>query len=158
MKQKHILGLVCVALTLAIVALLMYARMPDPVASTTLVMPPVQAPAPAPPPVQPEHRPPPYKRYRPRRFQQVGLLSGGENGETLPLYGKESDVYRDHWHYYTSTPGEQIYSLPVNLEGRDCTEDVGCRELYGNENLSVFGRDGDYTAKIYRTEQFPLRV
>lgn len=158
MKQKYILGLVCLALTVATVALLMYVRMPatDPVpepVAPTFVLPPSPSP-----PNQPEFRRPPYKQYRPRRFQQVGLLSGGENGETLPLYGKESDVYRDHWHYYTSTPGEQIYSLPVNLEGRDCTEDVGCRELYGSENLSVFGRGGDYTAKIYRTEQFPYRV
>lgn len=107
-------------------------------------------------PTQPEYRQPPYKQYRPRSFQQVGLLTS--ESETLPLYGKESETRRNQWHYYTTTPGEQIYSLPVSSNGRDCTEDIGCQELYGNEELTVMGRDPVYQAKIYRTEQFPYRL
>ena len=107
-------------------------------------------------PQQPEFREPPYKQYRPRNFQQVGLLSS--ESETLPLYGKESETRRNQWHYYTTTPGEQIYSLPVSSNGKDCTDDIGCQELYGNEQLSVMGRDPAYQAKIYRTEQFPYRL
>ena len=107
-------------------------------------------------PQQPEFREPPYKQYRPRNFQQVGLLTS--ESETLPLYGKESQTRRNQWHYYTTTPGEQMYSLPVTSNGRDCTEDIGCQELYGNEELTVMGRDPVYQAKIYRTEQFPYRL
>lgn len=110
-----------------------------------------------PPPLQrdtaPEFRGPPLKRYKPRTFQQMGLLLG--DGETLPLYGRESRTHRDRYHYYTSTTGEQIYSLPISYEDRDCTEDIGCPEFYGNEVVNVRGKDGDYTVDVYRTENFP---
>ena len=101
----------------------------------------------------PEFRGPPIKQYKPRDFQQMGLLVN--DNETLPLYGRESRTHRDRYHYYSSTPGNQIYSLPVSYDGRDCSEDIGCPELYGNETVTVTGRDGEFTANIYRTENFP---
>ena len=42
----------------------------------------------------PEFRGPPLKRYKPRHFQQMGLLTN-EDGSTLPLYGRESRTHRD---------------------------------------------------------------
>jgi hypothetical protein len=78
----------------------------------------------------------------------------GEDGETLPLYGKEVRGRRDRYHYYTSTPGQQIYSLPVTHEDRDCMDDMGCRELYGQERVNVLGKSTPYEAKLYRTENF----
>ena len=100
----------------------------------------------------PEFRQPPLRQWRPRRYQQMGLLSNGT--ETLPLYGKESSTHRDRFFYYTTTPGEQIFPLPIEHNGRDCMDDIGCPEFYGNESVSVTDREGSYTAKIYRTEQF----
>ena len=100
----------------------------------------------------PEFRQPPLKQWRPRRYQQMGLLSNGT--ETLPLYGKESATHRDRFFYYTTTPGEQIFPLPIEHNGRDCMDDIGCPEFYGNESVSVANREGVYTARIYRTEQF----
>jgi hypothetical protein len=93
---------------------------------------------------------PPYKRYKPARFQQMGLLLGPSN-ETLPLYGREAPYYRDRYNYYTSTPGQQVYSLPVIHNGKECTEDIGCPEFYGNETVTVTGQPGTYTVKVYRT-------
>ena len=100
----------------------------------------------------PEFRQPPLKQWRPKKYQQMGLLSNGM--ETLPLYGKESTTHRDRFFYYTTTPGEQIFPLPIEHNGRDCMDDIGCPEFYGNESVTVTDRDGEYTAKIYRTEQF----
>ena len=102
----------------------------------------------------PEFREPPLKRYKPRRFQQMGLLTN-DDGSTLPLYGRESRTHRDRYHYYTTTPGEQIYSLPITYNDRDCTEDIGCPEFYGNESVSVTGQSGNFSTNIYRTENFP---
>jgi hypothetical protein len=98
---------------------------------------------------QPEYREPPYKRYNPPEYQQMGLLLG--DTETLPLYGRKAMGYSDRWNYYTTTPGNQMYSLPVAHEDRDCTEDIGCREFYGNESVSVTGKTEPYKTKIYRT-------
>jgi len=92
---------------------------------------------------QPEYRDPPIKTYKPKRVQQMGILVG-ENEEMLPLYGKEVRGRRDQYHYYTSTPGDQIYSIPVTLNGRDCMDDHGCKEIYGNESVNVLGKAASY--------------
>jgi|TARA_R110000823_G_scaffold242834_1_gene367243 hypothetical protein len=102
---------------------------------------------------QPEFRDPPIKDYKPGHVQQMGVLLGEDN-ETLPLYGKEVRGRRDQYHYYTSTPGQQIYSIPVTVEGRDCMDDMGCKEMYGNENVNVLGKAAPYQAKLYRTDNF----
>ena len=94
-----------------------------------------------------------YLVTRPRDVQQMGVLLG-ENDETLPLYGKEVRGRRDQYHYYTSTPGQQIYSIPITHDGRDCMDDLGCRELYGNESVNVLGKAASYEAKLYRTDHF----
>ena len=104
-------------------------------------------------PRQPEFRDPLIKEYNPKSLQQLGLLVG-ENEETLPLYGKEVRGRRDQYHYYTSTPGNQIYSIPVSHNGKDCMDDIGCNELYGNEDVNILGKSNSYQAKLYRTDNF----
>lgn len=106
---------------------------------------------------QPEFRQPPYRNYKPKRFQQVGLITSAM--ETLPLYGKASEIYNNRWNYYTTTPGDQIYSLPVTVNNRDCTEDIGCEELYDNQSVSVYSKPGvTFNSKIYRIDQFPYSL
>lgn len=104
-------------------------------------------------PVEKEFRKPPIKEYKPGYVQQMGVLVGPDE-ETLPLYGKEVRGRRDQYHYYTTTPGEQVYPLPVTINNRDCMDDIGCQELYGNETVSVLGQTGSFQAKLYRTDNF----
>ena len=104
-------------------------------------------------PVEKEYRKPPIKEYKPGYVQQMGVLVGPDD-ETLPLFGKEVRGRRDRYHYYTVTPGEQVYSLPVTHGDRDCMDDIGCQELYGNESVSVLGQAGTFQAKMYRTDNF----
>lgn len=119
----------------------------------------VEVQTPPPPPLlqietrEPEFRGPPIKKYKPGYMQQMGLIVG-PNEETLPLYGKEVRGRRDRYHYYTTTPGEQVYPIPVSIDGRDCMDDIGCQELYGNETVSVFGKTGSFSVKLYRTDDF----
>ena len=101
---------------------------------------------------EPEFRDAPIRQYKPGHMQQMGVLMGG--GETLPLYGKEVRGRRDRYHYYTTTGGENLYPLPVSHNARDCMEDIGCQELYGNETVSVTGKTGSYAVKMYRTDDF----
>ena len=101
---------------------------------------------------EPEFRGPPIKQYKPGHMQQMGVLVN--NGETLPLYGKEVSGRRDRYHYYTTTGGENLYSIPVSYNSRDCMEDIGCEELYGNEAVSVSGKTGSYSVNMYRTDDF----
>ena len=122
----------------------------------------VEVPVPMPPPRlersqerrrAPEFREPPIKQYKPGHMQQMGLLVG-EGEEPLPLYGKEVRGRRDRYHYYTTTGGENLYPVPVSLESRDCMDDIGCQELYGNESVSVTGKTGSFDVKMYRTDDF----
>jgi hypothetical protein len=102
---------------------------------------------------EPEFRGPPIKQYKPGHMQQMGILVG-EGEETLPLYGKEVRGRRDRYHYYTTTGGENLYPIPVSHQARDCMEDIGCQELYGNESVTVTGKTGDFDVKMYRTDDF----
>lgn len=102
---------------------------------------------------EPEFRGPPIKQYKPGHMQQMGILVGGD-GETLPLYGKEVRGRRDRYHYYTTTGGENLYPIPVTHDGRDCIDDIGCQELYGNETVTVTGKTGSFEVKMYRTDDF----
>ena len=102
---------------------------------------------------EPEYRGPPFHNYKPPDYQQMGVLTGN-GGEILPLYGKASSTYRDRYNYYSSTPGQQIYPLPISIGDRDCTEDIGCNELYGNEQVNVTGIAGTFNVNPYRTKTF----
>ena len=102
---------------------------------------------------EPEFRGPPIKQYKPGFMQQMGILVGSGQ-ETLPLYGKEVRGRRDRYHYYTTTGGENLYPVPVTHNARDCMEDIGCEEIYGNESVSITGKTGSYTVNMYRTDDF----
>tara|TARA_X000000368_G_scaffold409700_1_gene392088 strand:- start:6355 stop:6837 length:483 start_codon:yes stop_codon:yes gene_type:complete len=104
-------------------------------------------------PIETEYRDPPIKQYKPGHVQQMGILTGADE-ETLPLYGKEVRGRRDRYHYYTVTPGDQKYPLPITHNARDCMEDIGCQEFYGNESVSVLGQTGSFQATMYRTDNF----
>ena len=98
---------------------------------------------------EPEFRGPPIREYKPNTYKQVGLMMG-ENDDMYPIYGRPSYAYNNRWNYYTTTKGDQVYPLPISNGNRDCTEDIGCEELYGNENLSILGKNGTYKTTIYR--------
>lgn len=156
MKNKTKTKLLWVALVIlvAIVAYMLY--------NPQVVEVPVEVPVVMPPPRpvrtqeirrEPEFRGPPIKRYKPGHMQQMGILVN-EGGETLPLYGKEVRGRRDRYHYYTTTGGENLYPIPVSHDGRDCIDDIGCQELYGNEAVNVTGKTGSFQVNMYRTDDF----
>ena len=104
-KNSNALG---VGFILILIGIIVYLLMQPPKSVEVPV--PIHVPAPQPiytRPIQPEYRDPPVKNYKPGFVQQMGVLLG-ENEETLPLYGKEVRGRRDQYHYYTSTPGNQI--------------------------------------------------
>lgn len=151
MKNKtktQLMGVVLVALFIA-VGYMWY----NPKVVEVPVEVPVVVPPPRPARREPEFRGPPIKQYKPGYMQQMGVLTGAD-GETLPLYGKEVRGRRDRYHYYTTTGGENLYPIPVTHNARDCMEDIGCEELYGNETVTVLGKTGSFTVNMYRTDDF----
>ena len=145
-KQRILLFIVLLLLTITMVQVTTEAPAAAPVTILKRVEVPVRVP------MEREFRRAPIKRYKPGYTQQVGVLIGDD--ETLPIYSREVRGRRDRYHYYTVTPGNQQYSLPITIGDRDCMDDIGCQELYGNEDVSVLGEDGQFSAKIYRTDNF----
>jgi len=145
-KQRILLFLVLLLLTITIVQV---TNEETPVAPVTILK---RVEVPVRVPVEREFRDAPIKKYKPGYTQQVGVLVGDD--ETLPIYSREVRGRRDRYHYYTVTPGNQQYSLPITMGDRDCMDDMGCQEMYGNEAVSVLGEDGQFSAKIYRTDNF----
>ena len=102
---------------------------------------------------EPEFRGPPLRQYKPGYFHQMGLLTS-DSGETLPLYGKEITGRRDRFNFYTTTGTDNLYPVPLSHGDRDCMEDVGCGEFFGNEAVSVTGKTDPFTVNMYRTDSF----
>ena len=91
----------------------------------------------------------------PRRYmdeyENIGYIQSGE-GE-YPLWGLRSATRNQRWHYYTTKDPNNPKStvqLPISYSGRDCMEELGCDEIYEDENVSIGGRSGDYTVHLYR--------
>lgn len=153
MKIKNKTQQKLVIIVLVILFTLIVYQIRNPIVVKKQVPVPVPVEVPVQIPVEKEFRKPPIKEYKPGYVQQMGVLVGPDE-ETLPLYGKEVRGRRDQYHYYTTTPGEQVYPLPVTINNRDCMDDIGCQELYGNETVSVLGQTGSFQAKLYRTDNF----
>lgn len=100
----------------------------------------------------PEFRPAPVKTYKPGRSHQMGVLTDGTT--TLPLYGRVTRGHRDRYHYWTTTGVTNLFSVPITHDGRDCVEDIGCREFYGGEQVSVTGKTNPFDVTLYRTDDF----
>ena len=144
MKKSHIVGIVIlIVLLVVIIGVLLKPQkiiVQAPVIPNQIFTSPVR---------EPEFRGPPIREYKPSTYKQVGLLMG-EGEDMYPIYGRPSHAYNNRWNYYTTTKGDQVYPLPISNGNRDCTEDIGCDELYGNENLSILGKSGTYKTTIYR--------
>jgi hypothetical protein len=153
MKIKNKTQTKLMFIALAVLFALVIYQIRNPIVVKKQVPVPVPVEVPVQIPVEREFRKPPIKEYKPGYVQQMGVLVGPDE-ETLPLYGKEVRGRRDQYHYYTTTPGDQVYPLPVTINDRDCMDDIGCQELYGNETVSVLGQTGSFQAKLYRTDNF----
>ena len=85
-------------------------------------------------------------------YQQIGVLNPDSNGspsvnELLPLYGKPTYPGSNQWNYYTNTNGYNPLKLPVFLNGKNCTEEYGCKQLFdvGDKVKVEGGGQKDYT-------------
>ncbi len=82
----------------------------------------------------------------PTSYDQVGILTKGET--ILPLYGRQ--IGRDKKQYYTLTNTSGVQTkLPVSVNGKSCTGEYGCDEVFNNDNFFVEGYKDTFSATIY---------
>lgn len=94
-------------------------------------------------------------------YQQVGLLykenidnpdkQPGNNNESniLPLFGRPTYSGSNKWNYYTSSDKYQSVKLPININGRKCTDDLGCNELMNGDTINIPSYNGNFKVEIY---------
>lgn len=96
-------------------------------------------------------------------YQQMGILTaeGGSSSSAapdrtiLPLYGREMDVRRGRWNYYTRTDGTNPIQVPIRVKNRFCDDDTnGCDELYNDDTVHIPALGRSFTATVYRRSIF----
>lgn len=94
-------------------------------------------------------------------YQQVGILykenietpgqMPGNNNESniLPLFGRPTYSGSNKWNYYTTSDKFQTVKLPISLDGRRCTDDLGCNELREGDMVVIPSYNGRFRVEIY---------
>jgi hypothetical protein len=84
-------------------------------------------------------------------YSQIGLLTKDEVDKhpiILPLFGRRVD--RNKMQYYAiSNTGSMNTKLPVKKNGRSCTEERGCDELFSGDDIFVEGYKASFKSTIY---------
>jgi hypothetical protein len=90
-------------------------------------------------------------------YQQVGILtrSNNSNDMILPLMGRRNLAGRDKWQYYTiSNTGNLNTKLPISVNGKSCTSEYGCDQVYNGDIVYVEGYKDTFIATIYENNLF----
>lgn len=84
----------------------------------------------------------------PESFQSVGMIRVED--KMLPLYGRRTAGGSDRWNYYTRTDTYNPIPLPVQIQRRDCMDDVGCPEISSGDRVHIRGLQKEGQTEIYR--------
>lgn len=135
---------------------------------TTITQAPLAPSLPAPesprPPIYPDKSPKYPLRGQRTEYQQMGIVtSSDEDPKILPLYGKPVAGRSDRWNYYTSSDNNSgtLWKIPVKIEGKDCQENIGCKEIYEGDSVEIPVYKKEFKATVYKydTPQYdPLQV
>ena len=90
-------------------------------------------------------------------YSQVGILTRNDGRELiLPLMGRKSTSARDKYQYYTMTnsAGNINTKLPVSVNGKSCTAEMGCDEIHNGDQVYVEGFSDTFKATVYENSLF----
>ena len=83
-------------------------------------------------------------------WKQIGILTRVNGEETiLPLMGRPLYSNRQKWQYYTLSDKNNSVKLPVSKNGRSCTAEIGCNEIFNGDTLFIEGYNDSFKATIY---------
>ena len=93
--------------------------------------------------------------YNNTEYQQIGILTSEEQDKEpiiLPLFSRKINNRKDRYNYYTSTDKNNMLRLPINFDNMNCDEEIGCREIYNNDKITIDNiyKDRIFTATLYK--------
>jgi hypothetical protein len=84
------------------------------------------------------------------QWKQIGILTRLSGEETiLPLMGRPMYSNRQKWQFYTLSDKNNSVKLPISKNGKSCTGDYGCDELFSGDSVFVEGYNDAFKATIY---------
>jgi hypothetical protein len=87
-------------------------------------------------------------------YRQVGILTRLSGEEAiLPLMGRPLHTNRNKWQYYTMSDKNTSVKLPVSRNGRSCTNEYGCDELFNADTIYVEGYNDAFKVTIYENSE-----
>jgi len=88
-------------------------------------------------------------------YTQVGILTrNGGSSIILPLYGRMVNSSRSKWQYYTLNDSNNHVRLPINVKGRNASDEYGVDELYNGDSVYVQGYNEIFSVTIYENNRF----
>ena len=83
-------------------------------------------------------------------YGQVGLLTRTNGEETIiPLMGKSLLSNRDKWQFYTMSDKNNSVRLPIVHNGKSCTNEYGCDNLFNGDSVYVEGYNDAFQVTMY---------
>ena len=89
-------------------------------------------------------------------YKQVGILTRNMQRQgdevILAIMGRPLYTNRSKWQYYTiSNTGNLNTKLPVSVNGKSCTGEYGCDNLYNGDTVYVEGYNDAFKVTMYQT-------
>ena len=85
----------------------------------------------------------------PQEYQSMGIVKTSD-GKLLPLFGRRSISARERYNYYTRTDTYNPIPIPIEMQGRDCQDQVGCPELYNGDRVKMSATNESGEVTIYK--------
>jgi hypothetical protein len=83
-------------------------------------------------------------------YRQMGILTRLDGTEMiLPLMGRPLFTNRDKWNFYTMNDKTNMIKLPIIYNGKNCTSEYGCDNLYDGNVVKVEGYNTDFKVTMY---------
>jgi hypothetical protein len=85
-------------------------------------------------------------------YRQLGILTptnGTSKDNILPLMGRPLFTNRNKWQYYTTSNQHNNVKLPLIKNGKSCTNEYGCDQLFTNDILFIEGVNEKYKITLY---------
>jgi hypothetical protein len=94
--------------------------------------------------------------YQDAEYKQIGILTMNKDNaqikdksHILALFGRPLFTSRNKWQYYTMTDKTTSIKLPIIFNGKSCTNEYGCDELFGGETVYVKGYNEKFSVVKY---------
>ena len=92
-------------------------------------------------------------RGPPEEYDMVGFLQDSDDSNKLQqLFGRRTYPNSNNWNYFIKSDQYHQIPIPVSIDGKNCTDENGCKELQDKDKLNILNKE--HIATIYKPEPY----